>query len=200
MSTSDYILFIGLFVGVLATQLGRREPSAKRLIMPLILTAAVGWSYIEHPPAGSTSHLLEIGGLVVGAAFGIASVLLVKVEKNPETGKLVTITGWPYVAVLGVAFGARLAFAYGSTHWFEGSITSFSVAHHVPAAAYGSALTLMVLAMIAVRTVVVVARAYQVGAPVDFSELRPGGGAGGQRGGLLSKVRGDVHRMQNVVR
>jgi hypothetical protein len=190
MSISDYILFTGLFVVVLATQLGRREPDAKRLIMPLVLVGAIGFKYVRHLPTGSVSHLLELGGVLVGIAFGLASIALVKVERNPENGKLVTKAGWGYAAVWTTALAGRLLFAYGSTHWFEGSLAGFSMAHHVPGATYGAAFVLMVVAMIAVRTIAITIRANQVGAPVDFSQaLSRGGRSGGFVGKTHSMVR-----------
>jgi hypothetical protein len=184
MSTFDYITYSALFVAILATQLGRREPDAKRLLLPLVAVGAIGFKYIRHLPTGSMSHLLEVGGLLVGVVFGVISVLLVQVEKNPENGKLVTIARWPYALVL----AARLAFAYGSTHWFEAPLAAFSVAHHVPGTAYAAAFVLMVVAMISVRTAVVVLRAHQVGAQINTSSLNQR-----RSGGLVSKVH-DVVR------
>jgi hypothetical protein len=188
MSISDYILFTGLFVVILATQLGRREPDAKRLIMPLVLVGAVGFKYVHHLPSGSVSHLLELGGVLVGVAFGLASIVLMKVERNPENGKLVTKAGWGYAAVWTAALAGRLAFAYGSTHWFEGSLAGFSMAHHVPGATYGAAFVLMVVAMIAVRTIAIVVRANKVGAPVDFSRTLSKGGRSGELVGKNQSV------------
>jgi hypothetical protein len=177
-------------VVILATQLGRREPDAKRLIMPLVLVGAVGFKYVRHLPSGSVSHLLELGGVLVGVAFGLASIALVKVERNPVNGKPVTNAGWGYAAVWTAALAGRLAFAYGSTHWFEGSLAGFSMTHHVPGATYGAAFVLMVVAMIAVRTIGIVVRANQAGAPVGFSQaLSKAGGIGGLVGKIQRVVR-----------
>jgi hypothetical protein len=171
MTTVDYITYLGLFVFVLATQLGRRQVSARKLVMPLVLVGAIGAKYLVHLPPGSMSHLLELGGLVVGLLFGLASIALVKVSAVPASGQPTTQAGFGYAAVWTTALAARMAFAYGSTHWFAGSLAGFSVAHHVPGTAYAAAFVLMVLAMIAVRSAAIAIRSHRAGAPVDWDEL-----------------------------
>jgi hypothetical protein len=171
MTTADYITFIGLFVVVLATQLGRRPVSARKLILPLVVVGGIGAKYLRVLPSGSMSHVLELGGLVAGAAFGLASVALIKVERDPASGQSVTRAGWGYATVWTAALAARLAFAYGSTHWFASPLAAFSVAHHVPGTAYATAFVLMVLSMIAVRTLAVIIRSRRVGASVDWTQL-----------------------------
>jgi hypothetical protein len=171
MNTADYITYIGLFVFVLATQLGHRQITARKLVMPLVLVGGIGAKYLVHLPAGSMSHLLELGGLVAGLAFGLASIALVKVSADPATGRPTTTAGFGYAAVWSVALAARMAFAYGSTHWFAGPLAAFSAAHHAPGTAYAAAFVLMVLTMIAVRSAVVAIRSHHAGAPVEWNEL-----------------------------
>jgi hypothetical protein len=171
MHTVDYITYIGLFVFVLATQLGRRQISARKLVMPLVLVGGIGAKYLVHLPAGSMSHLLELGGLAVGLLFGLASIAVVKVSADPATGRPYTKAGWGYAAVWTVALAGRMAFAYGSTHWFTAPLAGFSAAHHVAGTAYAAAFVLMVLTMIAVRSAAVAIRSHHAGAPVDWNEL-----------------------------
>jgi hypothetical protein len=171
MHTADYITYIGLFVFVLATQLGRRQITARKLVMPVVLVGGIGARYLVHLPAGSMSHLLEAGGLAVGLIFGLVSVVVVKVSADPTTGRPYTTAGWGYAAVWTVALAARMAFAYGSTHCFAAPLAAFSAAHHVPGAAYAAAFVLMVVTMIAVRSAAVTIRSHHAGAPVDWNEL-----------------------------
>jgi hypothetical protein len=172
VSTSQYILFIGLFVFIVATQTGRRQPNAQRLIIPLVIVGAFGFKYLKSIPAGSTAHLLILGGVALGVLFGLASLALIQVEQDSDTGRLVTIAGLSYVALWTVALVVRLGFAYGSTHWFKSDLASFSIQHHVPRNTYATAFVLWVALMILIRTVGVVIRSRQVGATIDFSELR----------------------------
>lgn len=51
-------------------------------------------------------------------------------------------------------------------------LASFSAAHHVPPATYGTAFVIMVLTMIVVRTTGVILRGRAVGATISFRNLR----------------------------
>jgi hypothetical protein len=148
-----------------------RQVAARKLIMPVLLVGAIGAKYLRDLPSGSMSHLLEAGGLAVGLIIGLASIALVKVGRNPDNGQPYTKAGFVYAAVWTVALAGRMAFAYGSTHWFAGPLAAFSVANHVPGAAYASAFVLMVLTLIAVRSAAIAIRARQAGAPVDWNQL-----------------------------
>jgi hypothetical protein len=172
VNTSDYLLYTGLFVAILATQLGTRRPDAKRLLLPVAIVAGIGAKYLRALPTGGTAHLIEAAGLGVGLLFGLASIALITVRRDPADGRLTTAAGWPYAALWTLALALRLGFAYGSTHWFAHAIATFSAQHHVPAAAYGCAFVLMVLTMITVRTVGVVLRSRAQGATVDLAGLR----------------------------
>ena len=76
-----------------------------------------------------------------------------------------------YVALWTVALIARLGVAYGSTHLFKSDLASFSIQHHIPSKTYATPFVLWVLLMIVIRTIGVIARAQQIGAKIDFSEL-----------------------------
>lgn len=171
MSLGDYLLYTGLFIAILATQLGTRRPDARRLLLPVGIVAGVGFKYLKEIPSGTTAHLIEAAGLAVGLLFGLASIALIQVRRDPDDSRLVTVAGWPYAALGTAAMALRMGFAYGSTHWFTHSLATFSAEHQVAPETYGTAFVLMVLAMIAVRTVGVLIRARMVGATVDFSAL-----------------------------
>ncbi|OON79244.1 hypothetical protein [Streptomyces tsukubensis] len=171
MSLSDYLLYTGVFIAILATQLGTRRPDARRLLLPVGIVAGVGFKYLKEIPSGSTAHLIEGAGLAVGLLFGLASIALIRVHRDPADHRLVTVAGWPYAALWTAAMALRLGFAYGSTHWFTHALATFSIQHQVPAATYGTAFVFMVLAMITVRTVGVLIRARLAGATVDFGAL-----------------------------
>lgn len=185
MSTSQYILFVGLFVFIVATQTGRRMPNAQRLIIPLVIVGAFGFKYLKSLPSGGTAELLVLGGVSLGVLFGLTSLTLIRVQKDPDTGRLVTIAGLPYVALWTVALVARLGFAYGSTHWFRSDLVSFTRAHHIPPDTYATAFVLWVALMILIRTLGVVIRSRQVGATIDLSDLRHR-----RQHSLLGRLRG----------
>jgi hypothetical protein len=109
------MLFIGLFVFVVGTQVGRREPNAQRLIIPVVIVAVFGFKHLSIP-GGSTGQLLVAAGIALGIVFGLLSLTMIRVEKDPQTSRLVTIAGLSYVLLWTIALVARLGFAYGSTH------------------------------------------------------------------------------------
>jgi hypothetical protein len=172
VSTSQYILFIGLFAFILATQVGRRQPNVQRLIIPLVIVGVFGFKYLKSIPSGGTALFLIAAGIALGIAFGALALTMIRVEKDPQTARLVTIAGLSYVVLWTVALVARLGFAFGSTHWFKSDLASFSIQHHVPSDTYATAFVLWVSLMILIRTIGVMVRGHQVGAKVDFSELR----------------------------
>ena len=172
MSTSDYFLYTALFVAILATQLGTRRPDLKRLILPVAIVGGVGTKYLEHLPTGTWPHLLEVGGVVAGLVFGLASIGFIKVGKDSQDGRVVTQSGWAYAATWLTALALRLGFAYGSTHWFTHALGQFSMTHHIPGATYGTAFVLMVLTMIVVRTAGVLIRGTSAGAHIPPGSLR----------------------------
>jgi hypothetical protein len=172
VSTADYITYTALFVFILATQLGRRTPTLDRLILPVLVVCGIGFQYLSNLPTGSANHVLELAGVAAGVVFGLASVALVKVEKDPESGRAVTKAGLPYAAVWTVALAARMLFAYGSTHWFHAALVQFSVTNHIAPATYGTFFVLMVLTMITIRTIGVIARARSEGADLQAGASR----------------------------
>jgi hypothetical protein len=172
VTTTDYITYTALFAVILATQLGTRRPSINRLLVPVLIVAGIGFKYLRNLPSGSTSHLLELAGLGAGVLFGLASIPLFHVAKDKLSGGLVTRAGVAYAALWVSALAMRLVFAYGSSHWFHGAVAGFSMSERVPAATYGSAFVLMVLAMIVVRTAAVLVRARRAGADLRLSDSK----------------------------
>jgi len=172
VSTADYITYTALFVFILATQLGRRTPTLDRLILPVAIVGAIGFKYLSNLPTGTANHVLEFAGVGIGLLFGLASVALVKVDKDPHSGRAVTNAGWSYAAVWTVALAARMLFAYGSTHWFHTALAQFSISNHINPATYGTFFVLMVLTMITIRTISVIARAQHQAADLKAGESR----------------------------
>jgi hypothetical protein len=172
MTTSDYLLYTGLFVAILATQLGTRRPDLKRLLLPLAIVGGIGTKYLRELPTGTTSHLIELAGIGVGLLFGIGAVAFIRVRKNPADGRLTTTAGWPYAITWLAALALRLGFAYGSTHWFARPLSAFSRAHHVTPTSYAAAFVLMVLTMITVRTIAVLVRGNAAGAHIPTGNIR----------------------------
>jgi len=172
MTTSDYLLYTGMFAAIRATQLGTRRPDLKRLLLPVAIVGGIGVKYLRDLPSGTTSHLIELAGIGAGLLFGLGAAAFISISKDPADARLTTTAGWPYAATWLAALGLRLAFAYGSSHWFAAALHTFSRAHHVPASTYATAFVLMALTMITTRTIAVLVRGNAAGASIPTGNIR----------------------------
>ncbi|SBT46576.1 hypothetical protein [Micromonospora narathiwatensis] len=162
MTTSQYLLNLGLLGYVLYSNLGTRTLTRLRVILPLGVVAIAAAVFLRDVPTLGNDVRLEVVGAVVGAALGVAAGLLMRVRH--VGGRTVTVAGASYAALWVVVIGGRMLFAYGADHWFSRDIALFSRAHLITGAdAWTAAFVLMALAMVVTRVLVTAARA--LGAP-----------------------------------
>ncbi len=152
MPTSALILSAAILVGVFISDLGRRTVTIHRLLRPLLIAGSAGALYLTGFASGGAGLALELAGAGTGAALGLLVAGLMRIEKSPQDGAAVSQAGAGYALLWIVAVGARLAFIYGSQHWFSAGLGSWMLAHHVTADALTDALVLMALAMTTTRT------------------------------------------------
>lgn len=158
MSTSALILSAAILAGVFLSDLGRRAVTAHRLVRPLIIAGVAGASYLSAFATSGSGLALELAGAGAGAVLGLLAAALMRVEHDPSDGRAFTRAGVGYALIWIVVIGARLAFIYGTSHWFSASLGSWMHAHQITAAALTDALILMALAMTTARTLSLVAR------------------------------------------
>jgi hypothetical protein len=158
MTTSQYLLNIGLLAFILATNLGTHPVTRRRMVLPLVLVAVAASTFLRHVPTTGHDLTLELVGVAAGAALGVVAGLLVDVRRNG--GITTTTAGVPYATLWVVVIGGRVLFAYGAEHWWSRSIGAFSMQHHITGAdAWASAFILMALTMVLSRVAVTAARA-----------------------------------------
>lgn len=157
MSLAQYALNAGLLVFVLASNLGTRLLTVRRLAMPLVLVVVAGFAFLRDVPTLGNDPILELAGLGCGIALGLLAGGLVAVRHRD--GHLVTVAGTTYAALWTVVVGGRVLFAYGADHWFTAQIGRFSYEHQITGAnAWTAAFVLMALAMVTTRVVVTAVR------------------------------------------
>ena len=162
MSTSQYVLNLGLLALILVTNLGTHPLTRRRVLLPVALVAVAGYVYLRDLPTLGNDTRLELAGLTVGAVLGVVAALLVDVRRGPD-GSVVTRAGAAFAALWIVVIGGRMLFAYGAEHWFGATIGRFSHIHQITGAdAWTAAFVLMALAMVVTRMLVTGAQATRV--------------------------------------
>ena len=166
MSTTEIIIFVGLATFVIVTQLGRRQLSLRRLALPLAAVVLVAFDYLHSVPTVGGDLDFEIGLTLAGALCGVLAGYLMTVERDLQSGRIMTRAGIAYAALWVIVFGGRLAFAWGATHLWSHQIGQFSVQHAITgSAAWTAAFVLMALSMVVARTAVVGLRALLMAQP-----------------------------------
>lgn len=106
----------GIFAAMMLTQYGRRKFGPTSLARPLLITAALGGTYLTTMPFSGVGNLLTyLAGLAVGVGFGIAAAASTKVDRDPATGAIYTVCGRGFLMVWLVAMCLRLAFVWAVT-------------------------------------------------------------------------------------
>jgi hypothetical protein len=152
MPTSAIVLTAAILAGVFISDLGRRAVTTHRLLRPLMIAGGAGAVYLTALATSGAGLALELAGAGTGALLGLLAAGLMRVERDPRGGEAFSRAGVGYALIWISAASARLAFIYGSEHWFSGSLDSWMLAHHVSADALTDALVIMALAMTTART------------------------------------------------
>lgn len=160
MNTTEIVTFAGLAVFVIATQMGRRPLTLRRLVLPFLAVGIVGYHYLHSVPTVGGDLDFELGLSLAGALCGILAAGLMNVEREEKTGRIVTQAGFTYAALWVIVFGGRLAFAWAASHVWSHQVAQFSMQHEITSsAAWTAAFVFMALSMVLTRTVVVAGRA-----------------------------------------
>ncbi|GAA2474956.1 hypothetical protein [Winogradskya humida] len=149
---TNYVISLSILALMLFTGLGTHELTRSRIIRPLIIVAVVAAIYLKSfPTEGNDVPLVVIGG-AAGVLLGVFSGLLVKVHRDPATGRIMTTAGFGFAALWIAVTAARLAFIYGADHWFTAGLVTFSRTHLITGAdAWTAAFIVMSLAMVGAR-------------------------------------------------
>ena len=158
MPTSALILTAAILAGVFASDLGRRAVTARRLRRPLIIAGIAGSMYLTALATSGPAWRSSSQAAGTGAVLGLLAASFMRVEHDANNGEVFTRAGVGYALIWIATAAARLAFIYGTHHWFAGSLDSWMLAHHITADALTDALVLEALAMTTARTISLYAR------------------------------------------
>jgi hypothetical protein len=161
MTSSDYILDIGLIALVLLQIRGRRVTLLTQLL-PIGIVAWAAKSYLHSIPTAGNDLLLI--GICAGAGVTLGTLcgILTAVKAGPD-GHPFSKAGVAAAVLWVVGVGTRFAFQLYASHGGAASIAHFSASHDITSSqAWVAAIILMALGEAVTRTVVVGARAYAV--------------------------------------
>jgi hypothetical protein len=160
MTITDYLIN-AMFVLIVVRQARERELDLRSVVVPLLVVAFVAYLYIHSIPTAG-NDLVLIGLLTtVGLGLGLLSGLATHVRAG-EQGIAVARVGWLAGLLLVFGITARLVFEFAVTHGGHHAVVSFSIAHHITAAAWPVALVAMALAEVTTRIAIVQVRGHHV--------------------------------------
>jgi hypothetical protein len=169
MNATEIITFTGLATFVIATQVGTRRLTLRRLLLPFLAVAIVGYHYLHSVPTAGGDLNFEIGLSIAGALCGVLAASLMDVERDERTGRIMTRAGVTYAALWAIVFGGRLAFAWAAPNLWSHQVMQFSIQHAITgSAAWTAAFVLMALSMVVARTAVTAIRALLVDRPMPL--------------------------------
>jgi hypothetical protein len=139
-----------------------RKITRFRVLRPLITSLLIVPFFIKGAAGSGTGLALEAILTVAGLLLALLAMSQMKVYLSPETGRPVTRAGLAYALVWTVVIGARVAFSYGSEHWFAAPLGRWLVSHHVTGDTLTDALIFMAVAMVLTRVGVLAGRSRAV--------------------------------------
>lgn len=167
MTTTDYLIN-GMFLLIIVRQARERELDLRSVVVPLVLVTLVGQTFIHSIPTAG-NDLVLIGLLAsIGLTLGVISGFATHVRAG-DHGLAVARIGWLAGLLLAVGITARMVFAFAVTHGAHHAVASFSIAHHITAAAWPVALVSMAVFEVTARIATVQLRGRRV-----MSEHAPG--------------------------
>jgi|HubBroStandDraft_6_1064221.scaffolds.fasta_scaffold832100_2 hypothetical protein len=158
VSVQDYLLN-GLLVLIVLRQIRWTRLGLTTLVLPIVIVAVVAFEYLRSVPTAGNDIIFDVilGG--AGAILGTACALTTHMRRDGE-GTALARAGVAAAVLWVVGVGARLAFAFWSSHGGGPAIERFSVAHQITSSsAWVTAIILMALAEVLARTTVLRLRA-----------------------------------------
>lgn len=165
MSPTVWVPSLVFIVIVLWSDLGRHTVTLWRLVRPFLGAAIIVPFFIKGASGSGTGLLIEVAGLVAGLAVGALTTLFMRVSRDPETGRAISVAGIGYAVAWVVITLARLTFAYGANHWFTDQLGGWLVASNVSVDALTDSIIFFSIAILLGRTGLLAARAAAAARP-----------------------------------
>jgi hypothetical protein len=153
MTFTDYLIN-GMFVLVVLRQARERRLDVRSFVAPMALVVFVGTHYVHAIPTGGEDLDLVAALTAVGVTLGLLCGFTTHVRADADGTRFARV-GWIAGGFLVAGISARMLFVFALQHGAGPAIRSFSITHHIGAAAWPLALVSMALCEVTVRLVVV---------------------------------------------
>jgi hypothetical protein len=153
-----------ILVTVLLSDYGRHPVTTLRLVRPFIAAAVIIPFFFTGVQGPGNGLLLEVACAAAGLVLGVLAASLLRVSRDPATGRAATAGGSTYALLWIVIAAARLYFTYGAQHVFGPQLGQWLSASHVTVNGLTAALAFFSLAMLLGRTGALAVRARQASA------------------------------------
>jgi hypothetical protein len=158
MNATDYLINAALVLLVLR-QIRETRLSWQILVLPVLIVAGAAAYYLRSVPLAGNDVALYLTLGAVGATLGGLCGLATHLRRG-ASGAVLSRAGWIAAILWVVGVGARMGFAYASTHGAGPAIERFSIAHSITSSnAWVAALFLMAISEVVVRLAVLGLRA-----------------------------------------
>ncbi len=150
MNTAQWLLNLALLGWVLVRNVGTHRITPTTFVVPAVVVALVGATYLRDLPTTGHDGVLELVGAGAGVLLGALSAALTRVGRRGED--VVVTAGVAFAALWVGVIGGRVAFAEWATHAGARTVGEFSMRHQITGAdAWTAAFVLLAVAMVLSR-------------------------------------------------
>ena len=175
MTTTDYLIN-AVFVFVVLRQARERQLDLRSLVVPVLLVVWVAQMYVHSIPTAGNDLVLVALLASVGLTLGVLCGFATHVRIGSD-GVALARVGWLAGGLLITGISARMVFVFAVNNGAEPAIRSFSIAHHIGAAAWPVALVAMALCEVTARLMTVQMRGRRLTGTGTAPAIAVGAGA-----------------------